>query len=457
MSDAITGCRLTIDGQVDAGSIASIVRDVLADLPAGADTETQVLALYRWTRRNLFAYLGTVDDTLDPLNQAIRTINWWGFGLCGRLSKTFGILAGELLGHQNVRLVGMQEREVGAWRIGEDGRPWAFRWSMASTKRKPGDLSGHSSLEVRWDGRWHFLDVMVGFYRRDAAGRIVSLQEIADRPELADRPVGDPEGDMPYGPEPEIFTRSTIKFHEPGLNCWPGRLAPLTLAPGQSFTFLGEPLPGQFFLHPQMRAIFDAESIGGGPREGRRNARPARYGNGRFSWRTRLTPGAGSTGWNGPTGDWRLGVELPYPVTSIDWRTTPAGGAGDCSGFLLFPPSTRDVLLPIRSAGTHQPGPDALAGTGFELIVRAPGRSGAVDLELDAVVELNPQVTPRLRPGLNVVRLHGAGGGRLAAELTCRVAGRPVTFRLQGAGAHEVTAPDAIEPDGQTITLFNEG
>ncbi|MCX7592037.1 MAG: hypothetical protein N2255_10475, partial [Kiritimatiellae bacterium] len=358
----LTGCRFTIDGQVDASTVSSVVRDVLAQLPSDATVEDKVLALYRYVRRHLFAYLSTMDDTVETLNKAVYTLNWWGFGLCGRQAKTLGLLASELLGRENVRIVGMRERQPGAWRVGEEGRPYAFYWTQFSTDYKPGAPHGHTSLEIRWDGQWHFFDVMVGFYRRDEHGRIVSIREIAERPELVERPVGDPEGDMPYGPEGEIFTCSDLAFYEPGINTWPGELPPLNLRPGESFTFFLKPLAGEFVVHPKMRRLFRPEALEGGPREGRRNAPPATYANARHEFRVRLVPSVRCAFWCPQTEDWHVPVALPYPVCSVRWEMTPAAGRlkrspvseEACSGFLYFPAGTGDELLPVGPTGTYR-------------------------------------------------------------------------------------------------------
>lgn len=460
----LTNCKLTIAGQVDASSPATIVRDVLAPLPQTASTQDKVLALFRYVREHLFAFVSTVDDLLEPLNKAIQTLNWWGWGLCGRQAKTLGILAAHLLGADNVRIIGMSEREHGSWRIGEDGRPYAFVWTPRSKGWSANNLGGHTSLEVRWDGRWHFLDAMVGFYRLDAAGNILSIQQIADDPSLADKPVNDPRhGDMPYGPEVEIFTRSKLKFFDPGLNAWPGELPPLNLRPGESLSFLPEPLPGEFFIHPKMRAIFNDDVAAGGPREGRPNAPAARYGNAEHVYQVELAPDESCPFWCRETADWHVPVELPYPITSIHWQMQASGvgvqgpgmrdnGSGDCSGFLSFPPATRDEILAIAATGSLKTPADGPMGLAYRVIVRAPGRQGPVKLNLRTIVQHNPLVLPKLKAGRNVVTLSGDGQGQLAATFDYRLAGQPMNGLLRGPGEHVVNVPSG-EITAQQITL----
>lgn len=464
----LTDYKLTIDGQVDASSVESIVRDVLAALPADATVEDKVLALYRYVREHLFAFVSTMDDMLEPLNKAIQTLNWWGFGLCGRQAKTLGVLAARLLGAENVRIVGMSEAEVGAWRIGQEGRPYAFVWTPRTRGWKPGGLGGHTSLEIRWDGRWHFLDAMVGFYRRDRGGAIASLQQIIDDPSLVDHPVGDPlHGDMPYGPEPEIFTRSKVKFYNPGLNTWPGTLPPLNLRRGERLTFLPESVKGEFFIHPKMRAMFNDDVSADGPREARPNAPAARYGNAEHTLDVELRPDRRDPFWRAETADFHIPIQLPYPITSIHWQMTPpAGGqaapgdgqgeAAGCSGYLFYAPSTGDQIMPISSTGSHRPAPEATMGLGYRIIARAPDRSGPLRLLLRTVVQDNPLVRPLLKNGSNVVRLAGGGDGRAVAQIDYNLAGEPRTIRLEGVGEHTVAVGDGLIA-AQRVTLINEG
>ena len=464
-------------GQVDAGSVETIVRDVLAGLPAGATTEARVLALYRYVREHLFAYISTNDDRIESLNKALLTLNWWGWGLCGRQAKTLAVLAAHLLGSENVRLVGLTEREHGAWRVGEAGRPYAFHWSTRTKTWTPDQLNGHTSLEIRWDGTWHFLDAMVGFYRRlpDAAGRIVSIEEIAANPSLADQPVGDPlHGDMPYGPEVEVFTKSQVKVYAPGINVWAGELPALNLRPGERLTFLAGPMPDEWIMHPKMRAIATDEALAGGPREGRPHAPAGRYGNAEHVYQVDLTADPTCPWWQPDSSDWSVPADLPYPIASIHWgmgigdRALGIGGQesggetverNGCSGFLNFPPSTGDELLPADASGSHRPGPDATVGRSYRLIVRGPGKGCAVRLTLRTIVMHNPRVQPSLKIGRNVIRLAARAEGsreRLIGRVDYKLDGVQKRVELIGAGEHEVIIPPG-QLSEQSITLENVG
>jgi hypothetical protein len=443
-------CKLTIDDQVDTSTVATIVADVLARLPEQADTETRVLALYHWVRETLFVYPSCPDDLCNDFNKALQLINWWGCGLCGTQSKVFGMLVAHALGREHVRLVGTKERVVGDWKMQQRGY-LAFKWSGLARDNQPDTPDGHCTLEIFWDGAWHLLDVMVGFYRRQPNGTIASLQDLLDEPTLAAQPVGDPEGDMPFGDEREIFTDSTITFSSVTFNAWPGESLPLILRPGESFTWLAEPTEGAYYLHPKVRERFGNQVLAPGPRGHRPDRVPRRYGNGEHRWVVTLQPSARDRYWCAETGDWHLAVELPYPIVAIDW-SMPEGG----TGLLLPNTGYDDRLLPIQATGHQSTPEDQPPGRGYRIIVRSPGRvtdagPQPLRLELKTTVQLNPQVVPGLRQGLNRVRLQGPEAVR--ASFRYHISNEWHEACCVGPGAHDVAVDG--EPQAQQLTLSN--
>jgi hypothetical protein len=447
---SLLACKLTIDNQVDTSTVATIVRDVLARLPTQADTETRVLALYHWVRETLFVYPSCPDDLCDDFNKALQQINWWGCGLCGTQSKVFGMLVAHALGREHVRLVGTQERVVGDWKMQQRGY-LAFKWSGLARDNQPDTPDGHCTLEILFDGAWHLLDVMVGFYRRHANGTIASLQDLLAEPTLAAQAVGDPEGDMPFGDEREIFTDSTITFSSVTFNAWPGEPLPLILRPGESFTWLAEPIEGAYYLHPEVRQRFGNQVLAPGPRGHRPDRAPRRYGNGEHRWAVTLQPSTEDRYWCAETGDWHLGVELPYPIVAIEWSMLEGG-----TGFLLPNTGYDDRLLSIQATGHRSTPEDQPPGRAYRIIVRSPGRGtdagpGPLRLELKTTVQLNPQVVPGLRQGLNRVRLQGPEPVR--ASFRYHTADEWHEASCVGAGAHDVVVDG--EPQAQQLTLSN--
>jgi hypothetical protein len=211
-----------------------------------------------------------------------------------------------------------------------------------------------------------------------------------------------------------------------------------------------------------MRAISTDEALAGGPREGRPHAPAGRYGNAEHLYAVDLTGDATCPWWQPDSGDWGVPVELPYPITSIHWQMAaiePGAGSEACSGFLVFPPSTGDELLPVGANGSHQPGPDAPPGRAYRLIVRGPRQGGGVRLTLRTIVQHNPRVQPKLRTGSNVIRLAGCADGspeRLIGRVDYTLDGISHHVEVIGAGEHEVVIPPG-QLSEQSITLENAG
>ena len=448
----LTNCRLTIDGQVDTYSVPNIVRDVVGPLGDAATVEAKVMALYHWVRRALFVFANnSPGDLQEDYNKALKIINWWGFGLCGTHAKVFGTLVAELLGPANVRLVGLREREPGSWKTETRGAR-AFIWSQRARDVRPYGGQGHTSLEVFWDGHWHFLDVMVGFYaRRDPGGRIVGIDELIGNRTLVESPVGNPEGDMPYGAEPEIFCDSNVLYKSVRFNHWPGEPMPLNLRPGERFTWLAEPMAGAYYLHPQVRHRYGSDALAPGPR-GHRPDRPVpTYGNGEHVLDVTLRPADDDPFYRRQSNDWSVPVELPYPVLSLHWRTEPEG-----TGFLHFPASTGDELVALKPIGSHYLPESATPGRSYRLILRAPdGHVGPVRLACRTIVQLNRLVVPQLEAGENTVRLAAEGEGELRANVGYRLDGEERTVELAGVGEYRVAVPATGEVAPGSITLAN--
>jgi len=196
-----------------------------------------------------------------------------------------------------------------------------------------------------------------------------------------------------------------------------------------------------------MRAMFNDDVSAGGPREARPNAPAARYGNAEHVYQVELGPG--DRLWCPETGDWHVPVSLPYPITSIHWEISPGG-----SGYLCYPPSTADEIMPIAASGSLRPGPDARMGLEYRVVVRAAELGQPARLRLRTIVQHNPLVRPRLLAGRNVVRLSAGGEGQLAARLQWQADGQRRAVELSGVGEHEVIVADE-SPARQTMTLLN--
>ena len=137
--------KVTTDQSVDASSLETVVQSVIAR--AGAKTNDQkAVAIYEWLHQAIFhaAYATEPDrQTVGPL----KLLHVYGWGLCGGEHTVLKAL---------FETAGWECRYVG--------------WSDP----------GHTTIEVKYDGRWHYLDVFLKcyFWSKDKS-HIVSQEEIA--------------------------------------------------------------------------------------------------------------------------------------------------------------------------------------------------------------------------------------------------------------------------------------
>jgi len=454
-ADTVHDVWLSIDGQVDTSSIATLVRDVLAPLGPDAGDEERVLALHRFVCDHLFVFPAGSDLECD-FNQALRLINWWGHGLCFNYNKVMCILAAHALGFGRVRQAGVREREPGSWRMDERGFK-VFKWSGLARGHFAENAGSHASVEFYWDGSWHMIDPMMALYRRREDGGIASLEELGAQPALMDRPAGERYGDMPFGDEREVYTASQARPTAAYFNHWPGAPLALTLRPGESFTWLAEAMPGHYHQTRGNRERWGSDALAPGPQGHQAGREGQHHGNGEHRLRLRLQPHADDPYWRPESADWRVPVHLPYPVIACDWRLGAGGG-----GFLYHEPSTGDRIEPIKAIGRRFQPEGLPPACGYELIVRSPGREdGApepIDCELRSIVQLNPLVTPRLRPGGNIVHLRASGEGEAGLRASFRFRDgdqeHEQELSCSGAGTHELQVA-ADDPRPAALRIEN--
>src|SRR5438105_3374153 len=123
----VRGFKVTTDRTVDAGSLESIVRDVIAR--AGARTnDDKAIALYEYLHHTIFHHAYAT----EPLPQSVgplKVIHAYGWSLCGGQHTVLKAL---------FEAAGFRCRYV-AW-------------------------PGHTTIEVFYDGRWHYFDVFLKCY-----------------------------------------------------------------------------------------------------------------------------------------------------------------------------------------------------------------------------------------------------------------------------------------------------
>ena len=121
--------RVTTDRTVDARSLETIVRDVVR--LAGAKTnDEKAIAIHTWLHQAIFHQAYPVEkgpQSVGPL----KVLNVYGWGLCGGQHTVLKALF-----------------EAAGWTVRYRG------WSDP----------GHTTVEVLYDGRWHYFDVFLKCY-----------------------------------------------------------------------------------------------------------------------------------------------------------------------------------------------------------------------------------------------------------------------------------------------------
>ncbi|HXG61749.1 MAG TPA: hypothetical protein VNO22_10255 [Planctomycetota bacterium] len=123
------GLKVTTDRTVDTSSLESIVRDVVR-LADAATNDEKAIALHTWLHHTIFHApypVETPPQSVGPL----KVIKVYGWGLCGGQHTVLKALF-----------------ETAGWKVRYRG------WSNP----------GHTTIEVFYDGRWHYFDVFLKCY-----------------------------------------------------------------------------------------------------------------------------------------------------------------------------------------------------------------------------------------------------------------------------------------------------
>lgn len=147
---AIYNFKVTTDRTVNCSSLESIVADVFRLSGAKTDDE-KVIALYEWLHNTIFHWQYPTESspqTVGPL----KVINVYGWSLCGGQHTVLKAL---------YETAGYECRYVG--------------WSNP----------GHTTIEVKYGGKWHYLDVFLKcyFWTKDKK-TIASQEDIANDPSI---------------------------------------------------------------------------------------------------------------------------------------------------------------------------------------------------------------------------------------------------------------------------------
>ncbi len=147
---AVENFKVTTDHSVDASSLESLVQGVIAR--AGAKTnDEKAAAIYDYLHQAIFHWAYATEPEPQSVGP-LKLLNVYGWGLCGGQHTVLKAL---------YETAGWECRYVG--------------WSDP----------GHTTVEVKYDGRWHYFDVFLKcyFWSKDKS-HIVSQEEIAADPSL---------------------------------------------------------------------------------------------------------------------------------------------------------------------------------------------------------------------------------------------------------------------------------
>jgi hypothetical protein len=144
----VRGFKVTTDKTVDASSLESIVRDVIAR--AGARTnDEKAIAIYEYLHNTIFHHAYPTEAAPQSVGP-LKVLNAYGWSLCGGQHTVLKAL---------FEAAGFRCRYVG--------------WP------------GHTTVEVFYDGQWHYFDVFLKcYYWAKDRSHVVSQEEIANDPSL---------------------------------------------------------------------------------------------------------------------------------------------------------------------------------------------------------------------------------------------------------------------------------
>lgn len=439
------GVKVTTDHTVDTSSLDTIVAGLIR--PNMSDEE-KALALWRWLAQTIYhygwPYMRPQKD--EHWQDPIKVINVHGYSLCGSQARVLGRLFGKVFGEENTRLIGFSEAEPGAWKLRESAGAFvdtALLRDFDKIKR-----AGHTSVEVRYGGRWRLLDPEVKFfaYLRHGKG-IAGAEDLIADPSLVTDPVQRVEGRMPCGDLTRVFYASS--FTDWGTitrDAAPDdHSMSIDLRRGETYTRYWD-RQGPFHWFAEMDRRWDPEYLSPGPRhicEG--EAAWRHYGNGELVYRPRFADGSYRDGLveesglgsstqeglmaarAGRRGQASFSVRVPYLLVGSRLKLDATRRTGsDRLEIRVRPPdggwrlvwqetscgrARRELDLSPWTAGKY--GYDVR----FDVKAARHAEHAVVhDLTLESTFVLNYLALPRLLPGRNRVTVSEVDGGKPREE-----------------------------------------
>jgi hypothetical protein len=142
------GVKVTTDKTIDTSSLESIVKQVIERSGANSNDE-KAIAIYEYLHNTIFHWAYPTENAPQSVGP-LKVINAYGWGLCGGQHTVLKAL---------YETAGWECRYVG--------------WD------------GHTTVEVKYDGKWHYFDVFLkAYYWSKDKSHVVSEDEIAADPSI---------------------------------------------------------------------------------------------------------------------------------------------------------------------------------------------------------------------------------------------------------------------------------
>jgi hypothetical protein len=380
------GFKVTTDRTVDPSSLESIVKDVFARSGAKTDDE-KAIAIYEYLHNTIFHWAYATEPSPQSVGP-LKLINVYGWGLCGGQHTVLKAL---------YETVGWKCRYVG--------------WP------------GHTTIEVQYGGRWHYLDVFLKcYYWTKDRSHVASEEEIANDPSIVLDAVKDGRaarqnlccGDEPQGVVEGCKAR-TVEGDSKGWASVTWRdenySTALNLPSGASIRLEWKSVPDAFAItgkapaHSCSIKDYREDKVLGPLLEhyGTRN-----WSDGTFSYKPDFSKAAdladveltgaaakgGKLAASAGAGVAVFKLALPYAYVSATLAASYEGGEGKLSvsvdgGKTWKPAAAGDVTALLKQK--------------YDVRVKAEFAGSLAAFGLEAVVEHNRGALPALLPGKNVV------------------------------------------------------
>ena len=417
--------RVTTDRTVDARSLESIVRDVVR-LSGAKTNDEKAVAIYEWLHQAIFHHAYPVEKAPGSVGP-LKVLQVYGWGLCGGQHTVLKALF-----------------EAAGWTVRYRG------WSDP----------GHTTIEVLYDGRWHYFDVFLKcyFWTKDRS-TVAGQDDIVKDPSIVLDAVKDGRAPAAHylccGDEAEGVVRGCRNSKplppsrpQDGWASVTGRdrgYAPrLRLPAGATLRLEWKGEPGRTAVdnkaaHSCGNKDFRSDPVLGPLLE---HYGPRNHSNRTFTYAPDFSRAAdvadvaleGASAKDGrlrASGAGRAVFDLSLPYAYVGARVEAdfEGGPGR-------------LFLSTDGGRTWRPAPAGDVGSlvrqAYDLRLKAEFSGSLTRLRVEAVVEHNRGVLPHLLPGANAVTVSAAGpvpGDRvLAVAYAFQEATAPARTRWDGRG-----------------------